>query len=706
MTRTVNPLPNEEGAFASKEVVADWNGLTLHRGGEELRLEKAGDRFTVRLAPGGSPQPLMDQLHPRSTRLLAAVGLIEVQVDPAHLDDAMAMVRQSTDVAFASHVYQIQAHPAEWVYLTDELTIQFDRSVDRATIGQVIWGMGLTANKAVPGISQTFVFKVNRQARGNPLKLADELMRRSDVLTAEPNIAVYRQPYYSPTDSDYPQQWYLHHTGGTDLSPGSHIAAEAAWDMTRGLRSVVVAVVDDGFDLNHPDFRGTGKLVFPQDFTQWQFSANSGESLTHGTTCARVAIAEETGTGIVGVAPGCAFMPLRIPPLLDDTLLEEVFTWAAEKGAAVVSCSWGASLSCFPLSLRQRAAIHRAATEGRNGKGCVIVWAAGNANRPLNGSLNEQGGARHGLRGSIRWLHGFANHPDVITVGACTSLGKKAVYSNWGAELSLSAPSHNGIPVVWVPPLGYVPTGPGVRGPLAGKAIGLGEFAQGARSMAGGVSLQLGGGGTSIACALVAGVAALVLSANPNLTAREVRQILQDTTDKRVDADPDPQLGLCKGTYDGQGHSPWFGYGKVNALKAVQAAQGSRPPVRVSRRKIRQANVTPLEIPDFNPEGIKSAIHVQDNSRIQEIQVHLEVEHSCLGDLEIYLLPPQGESILLQGRTLGSQTSLKGLYTLQTTPLLKTCLHQTAAGTWHLLLIDQAPLHTGHLKRWQLDIGI
>ena len=83
-------------------------------------------------------------------------------------------------------------------------------------------------------------------------------------------------------------------------------------------------------------------------------------------------------------------------------------------------------------------------------------------------------------------------------------------------------------------------------------------------------------GGTSSACPLVAGVAALVLSANPDLTAAEVKDVLQSTADKIVDPTPDPVLGMTEGDYDGAGHSLWFGHGKVNAAAAVAEAARRR----------------------------------------------------------------------------------------------------------------------------------
>ncbi|GAC44172.1 S8 family serine peptidase, partial [Paenibacillus popilliae] len=88
-------------------------------------------------------------------------------------------------------------------------------------------------------------------------------------------------------------------------------------------------------------------------------------------------------------------------------------------------------------------------------------------------------------------------------------------------------------------------------------------------------------GGTSSATPLVAGVAALMLSANPDLRAAEVKTILQLTADKIQDTLPDHN-GNNRGTYDQKGHSEWFGYGKVNAAKAVKEAtkrsEGVRKP--------------------------------------------------------------------------------------------------------------------------------
>lgn len=677
-------------------------GSILQRGGEELALEKVSDRFTVR--PTSQAADVTQSVPAKPTLEIPKADLQEFIVDPSGRDKAMQAARASEDVAFASHVYQLKENPQTLVYLTDQVTIQFAPSVEEETRNAIASEHGLQLLKPVNGIPNTFVFHLTPQATENPVKIANRLMGRKEVLTAEPNIVVRQEQHYRPKDSLYPQQWYLNNTGANQVAASSHISVEKAWDITRGVRSVVVAVTDDGFDLNHPDFQGAGKIVAPKDFKDQDFLPLPGEQdENHGTACAGVAVAEETGSGIVGVAPGCALMPLRTTGFLDDESIEQLFEWAIQNGASVISCSWGPAAVYFPLSLRQRAALTRAATIGRDRKGCVIVFAAGNANRPISGTINEQGWPNNLLKGPTQWLGGFTVHPDVITVSACTSLSKKSAYSNWG-NVTISAPSNNAPPGMWFEQTGYISTAPEVRTALPGLGVLTADRLGAAGYSSNNFTNDFGG--TSSACPVVAGVAALVLSANPDLTAQEVRRILQQTADKIVDPDPDPQLAFRLGTYDVNGYSQWFGYGKVNAFKAVQAAKEQRVQQSKPSQVLNGRNNNSLAIPDDNPQGITSPIQVPQTGSVRDIQIGVNIEHSFLGDIEVSLIPPTGQTVLLQGRTLGSATQLQGTYTLQNTPALKQLLDSPAAGVWRLLVVDYAQLDTGTLKSWELTLGI
>ena len=145
-----------------------------------------------------------------------------------------------------------------------------------------------------------------------------------------------------------------------------------------------------------------------------------------------------------------------------------------------------------------------------------------------------------------------------------TSLNRKATYSNWGGEVSVCAPSNNFHPL---DPQALVP----------GRGIWTTDNEQHGLGFTGGSRFTGNFGGTSSATPLVAGVAALVISANLQLSANEVKQILQETADKIEDLEPDTVLGLQKGSYDANGHSEWFGFGKVNAARAVQRAKELNP---------------------------------------------------------------------------------------------------------------------------------
>lgn len=699
-------LAASEGAGVGEERV----GTILQRGGEELLLSKLDDRFTVGLLPGVEPAALAAKIAATQHAIVPGGSgerppLVEFTVKPSQLDETIAAARSLPEVAFVSHVYQADKVPGTWIYLTDEISIQFALDVDAATRDAFSNSLGLQVRKPIEGIPNTFVYQLTDRATDNPVKIANRLMRAPQVLTAEPNVIFQTVPHYRPRDPLYGKQWYLWHTGGNQLASGSHIAIEQAWEITRGDRSIVVAVADDSIDLNHPDFQAPGKLVAPRDLKDKDFvPLPERPTDNHGTACAGVCVAEENGAGVVGVAPGCALMPIRTSGYLDDESVEAVFDWAMSNGASVISCSWGASAVYFPLSLRQRAALTRAATHGRNGKGCVIVFAAGNANRPTEGTIDERGWPNDVLAGKTKWLSGFAVHPDVITVSASTSLAKKSAYSNWGPNISVSAPSNNAPPGMWLQSTGFVSTAPEVKQYLPG----LGVFTADRLGAAGYSPDDYTNtfGGTSSACPVVAGVAALVLSVNPDLTALQVKQILQQSADKIIDADPDPQFGTRYGSYDSRGHSQWFGYGKVNAYKALQAAQQQIATLSPVSRWVQGKNPQQLTIPDGDSRGVASGIAVNDTSPVLDIQVEVHLTHEFLGDVELYLIDPRNEAVLLQNRTLGRQTVLQARYGIQNVPLLKSLLNRSARGTWQLRVVDGTANDTGVLKSWQLTLGL
>jgi len=221
----------------------------------------------------------------------------------------------------------------------------------------------------------------------------------------------------------------------------------------------------------------------------------------------------------------------------------DAFYWAAEKGADIISCSWGprdgawysesdpAHNQYHPIPDSTRLAIQHAVNHGRGGKGCVIVWAAGNGRESI---MND----------------GYASNPDVIAIGASNDSGLRSVYSDYGKAVWCVFPSGDFKFDAFGQP------SPLTRGIYTTDRRGGGGYNT--------TDYTDDFTGTSSATPGVAGVIALMLNLNPNLTSKEVRKMLAESCVK---------IDRHQGEYDTNGHSPYYGYGRLDALIAVQLVQ-------------------------------------------------------------------------------------------------------------------------------------
>ncbi len=403
-----------------------------------------------------------------------------------------------------------------------------------------------------------------------PLAFSGQDKADDDVLEVEPNMVHHLERFSSPGDPLLPQQWHLDAPeAAADLRAGIGVRAPGAWAVSKGTRDVVVAVADDGFDLTHPDFGGEGKVALARNYFVRRGELRSNGNVLprpgdyHGSPCAGVAIAEANGTGTLGVAPGCSFAAVRFPLSVPDDALAAMLIDIAEF-ADVVSCSWGYGPAYVPMSNHLRETISElAATGGPHGRGVVFCVAAGNNNCPVRDETNSvpyqylRNGVVRTHYGPVnRWL---AAHPDVVTVSAVSSMGWRSAYSSWGNEIDVCAPSDNwddlrvvntrGRGVVTVDNEGY---GPGS------------DFTPDSR-------YTKSFGGTSSATPTVAGVAALVRSVNPELSASEVRDLLRESADKDLVVFSETAIN-APGDFDTRGFSQWYGWGKVDAHAAVRRA--------------------------------------------------------------------------------------------------------------------------------------
>jgi hypothetical protein len=304
----------------------------------------------------------------------------------------------------------------------------------------------------------------------------------------------------------------------------------AAWVMTRG-RGAAIAVVDEGVDVDqHPEFEGRVALA-----CYAQSDARTGDTTrrSHGAKVAGLALGG--GPHVIGIAPETTLLPVGVPALstaVGDPSEADGLRWAADNGADVICCAWGPrkpTPTSGVLPAHTRAALDHCLTHGRGGKGCIVVFSAGND-------------------GSDLALNGYASHPGVIAVGACNCHGTHPTYSGWGDALWCVFPSNDPRDPTGAS-MTYLTTAP-VGSLLDGEAYYTTRF-----------------GFTSAATAVVAGICALIVSANPDLTSDDVRSVLRDSCE-RIDAE--------SGTYDARGHSVLYGYGRPKVARAVELARELR----------------------------------------------------------------------------------------------------------------------------------
>jgi subtilisin family serine protease len=515
-------------------------------GSGQLHLTKSPHLVGVKTRPGvagAAAATLAPELArpPQKGEVLGGFRVINVEDAPGgDMEAALDTLRASDSVDVATHVYHTSEDEVPFVP-TGQLYVQTAPNASDDEVQALLDEHKLEITEARG--EGRFIVEVTPDS-ANPVKTAAALQASPLIEVAEPDLATpgMLKVFAIPADELLAEQWHLRNTGqhrGTTVGfkAGADARITAAWEHvgTLGDPSVVVAVIDDGFDLTHPDLSGVGRIIAPRDFTRNSIDPvpDLASEDWHGTACAGVAVGGANTQGIVGAAPGCLLMPVRWGRNLADSEIERWFAWVTAQGASVVSCSWGAAAKVFPLSTRARDAIAHCARNGRNGLGCVIVFAAGNDNH----DIEDPAGAS---------LDGFAIHPDVIAVAATNSRDEKSNYSNFGDAVSVCAPS----------------SGAGGWGITTSDVTG--QF------VVNGVTIEAGYdagafthrfGGTSSACPLVAGVCALLLSIRPQLTAAEVKTLIQRTA-RRV-GDP--------ASYDASGHSRLHGFGCINALAAVQA---------------------------------------------------------------------------------------------------------------------------------------
>lgn len=366
-----------------------------------------------------------------------------------------------------------------------------------------------------------------------------------------------------PNDPYFNKQITCRNTGQSFLPDGhsgsndADIDAPEAWEITKGCSDIIVAVLDQGVTSNHPDLPNTRQIRLDEsNFADGNEDDPSPTgNLNHGNACAGVIAATMNNyKGIAGIAPNCRIMPIRIFNSNNTHISYEdvasAIVFAVDNGAKILNISWGAAGSSEDVI----AAIEYAINED-----CIVVAGAGN-------------NALHNYNTNGEVL--FPANVDVdgvITVGASDRNDDQANYSPTSSSIDIVAPSSRDYsrwlsisgeyPEMWSIDIpgssGYNPW-PSEREHPPEEDEEIPDSESGYYYLA----FTSRFGGTSHSCAVVSGIAALIVSLNPELNSEEVLDILKSTAEK---------VGGFNYT---SGRCNEMGYGRVNAYQAVLATTG------------------------------------------------------------------------------------------------------------------------------------
>ncbi len=561
------------------------------------------------------------------------------------------------------------------------------------------------------------------------------------------------------TDPNFPAQWHL---DATASSTQWGIDAEGAWSSSTG-EGVTVAIVDTRQQFNHPDLAGNNNaalnyddanrdwngdgigdnnpnVFLPGGSPNWPgindsdldfdgiLEADLLRQQSHGTAVAGIAIGDDDGTGIVGVAPDATYAAFNF---LENPTQSIANTFSAANIAPidVFNNSWGAgNTRQFRYgSFLDLQAVQNAATNG------IFVKAAGN-NRDANGTYNGWD------RSNFDQLH----MRQAIIVAATQQSGRVEWYSNPGSNNLVSAPvNRTGGGNTWTADVTDV---------LANAGDNRG-YSDG--------NMNAFFNGTSAAAPMVSGVTALMLESNPNLDWRNTQHILVDTAQKNglIDFDGDGIIdggdgnsdgiidnfnlrntfagnanydtdldgnglidlngdGLLDGNVDPY-HTGWFqnaagnwvsddfGFGIVDAQAAVQAAAAwTQVPAELSVDSLTKTITTGV-LAEGNLGGLGSVNNIdtfftESNLTVEWVEVTINASVADQSDLMLVLQSPSGtQSVLMAAGGTSAQVDIAN-FTFNTNQFWD----ESASGVWTLQALDTGvgDGQASTINDWQISI--
>ncbi len=362
-------------------------------------------------------------------------------------------------------------------YASNEVLVKFKPQLSENEVVSLIKAY---ESRKIKKIAKLNVYQIQISEHTSVEEMVYAFDRNPDVKYAEPNYIAYITA--TPNDLLFREQYALHNTGQDIGVPGSpsgtdraDIKAPEGWEETKGTEATVIAILDTGIDLVHPDLQN--KIVSGgRDFVNDDFDASDDH--WHGTHVAGIAAAETNNNeGIAGVAWNCKLLPVKVmhegdPAWGLDSWIADGIIWATDNGADVINMSFGAP---------NKSEILREALAYAKAAGVVLVASAGNEDD------------------SVYYPAAYDEY--CIAVAATDYNDERPSWSNPGPEVDVAAPGDR---IISCAPTWY---------------WGPGSFPYGYAD------------GTSAAAPHVAGLAALIKDLKPWLSVDEIMDIIRYTAD-------------------------------------------------------------------------------------------------------------------------------------------------------------------------------
>jgi len=473
-------------------------------------------------------------------------GIFELELDAPLSSTRLSELARKLEVDYADKigtagfVVQTANSSVPWI-LKGEILAVIKNGLSTDETSYLLSTYPFDKIEPVYGIKSIFVITVKDDSIWNILTIAGSLLSDTTIATEEahPSFVIPIMPRSRPPasgedgtepDPRLQEQWHHNNRGVDDATLDADIDSMEAWQLSTGdATTPLLAIVDSGFSVTHPDLVGN---LWTDDAGNvgHNFADEEEPSLlddpvypnTHGTAVAGIAGAiANNSTGGRGVCPGCKLLLLRHDGNTDSAIL--AFGFAMGKGADVISNSWS--------------------PEGEHGVLIETINIVTGNNIPV---LFATSSVTNRDRCNASPLIDLSSLSNVIAVSSVTNQDKRGD-SGYGDCVDVLAPSR--------------------RGNYYGITT-TGVFHD-PDSAAGGVfdGPLVNFGGTSAATPMVTGTIGLMLDVKADLSALEIQRVLQDTADK---------VEPCKGQYDSdsgfsnpENSSPTHGYGRINAFEAV-----------------------------------------------------------------------------------------------------------------------------------------